>query len=126
MKLSLLLAAISLVESNNVDTKIGHDGERSRYQITQTVWHQHYPKVHFSYCRGVLAETCAIRHINWLIRNGVKHQPYAIAYAWNGGLARYLHFRRLGPASARSIRYARDVEYEYVRLLYRKAATRAP
>lgn len=89
--LSLLLHCIAQVETGNNDLKIGPKGERSRYQISEKVWYQHWPTRPFYRCRGDAAMYTAVDHICWLDRNltyGVwdTFKTYPLAWCWHGGL----------------------------------------
>lgn len=102
--LSRLLRCIAEVETGNNDSKIGRNGERSRYQIKKNVWYQHCPYIytnndagqagHETYCKGKLATQVAMDHLIWLNSN-IPHdlfserlfRQYPLAACWNGGLS---------------------------------------
>lgn len=84
-----LLDCIAQVETGRVDKARGAAGERTRWQITHTVWKQH-SKLPFNSSKPE-AERIARAHIAWirtnLARNGFPDWPYLIAVAWNGGMS---------------------------------------
>jgi hypothetical protein len=103
--LALLLKCIAQVESGTLehpegdDSRVGPKGERSKYQIKQIVWDQH-----FKYCRGPIffreccsgetANVVALKHIRWLDSSLPRTTPiekgfreYALAWCWHGGLS---------------------------------------
>lgn len=89
--LSLLLHCIAQVESGDDDSKIGPKGERSRYQISERVWRQHWSTAPFSCCHGMVATITADLHVDWLDRKlsyGVwdTFKAYPLAWCWHGGL----------------------------------------
>jgi hypothetical protein len=93
--LSLLLHCIAEVETGNDDSKIGPKGERSRYQISRTVWEQHYEAYTFDkFCKGCFAKGVAHEHLLWLDRH-IPHitpierdfREYALTWCWHGGLS---------------------------------------
>jgi hypothetical protein len=102
--LSLLLHCIAEVETGNDDSKVGKGGERSRYQISETVWRQHQDLTHNSRewmtwyfqqcCKGEDAQDIALRHLRWLDRHILRITPierdfraFALAWCWKGGLS---------------------------------------
>lgn len=106
VNLQRLLRCIAEVETGNDDTKVGKNGERSRYQISITVWSQHIDPVSdiFWYrnfereCNGDIAKQVALRHVQWLDKTiprisitEVHFRPYALAWAWHGGLESWTH-----------------------------------
>lgn len=112
LDLSRLLACIAEVETGNNDDLVGPNEERSKYQITRSVWYQHMSKTdhYFYHCRGILARTCAIRHILWLLDNlsGYK-SVFCIALAWKSGLSAF----KDGLESAADCDYAQRVSNLY-------------
>lgn len=125
INLSILLSAIALVESGNDDNAIGRHGERSRYQITATVWRQHEKRWPFGAATNpIVAKRVASRHLRWFVRNGIPETPWEMAYAWNCGrtatLRRILGVRQ----SAAGSRYAWRVERTYNDLLAKRKAKR--
>lgn len=89
---SILLRCIAEVESNNVSSRIGEQGERSRYQIMPQTWVM-YSRTPFrligedEYQREV--DMVALQHIGvikmTIIRRGLVVSVYSIALGWNGG-----------------------------------------
>jgi hypothetical protein len=77
----------------------GSHGELSAYQFLESVWDQHMAPRPFSEARvASLAQTCAIKHVQWLINqmksHGLTVTPQRIATAWNHGLGYlYRHVR---------------------------------
>lgn len=118
LNLTILLAAIALVESGGNDAAIGRHGERSRYQITRTVWRQHMGRLPFVQCttKPKLARQCAERHLGWLVKNGVVKTSHPLAYSWNLGLFRYNY----KPINWSSYSYAVRVDNTYHRLMKEK------
>lgn len=86
-----LLHCIAQVESGGNDRKVGPVGERSKYQITYSVWVQHSPPIirdrrTFSeYCNGVVADALARQHLDWIVAC-VGTSPFAIVAAWHMGV----------------------------------------
>lgn len=127
MNLAVFLSALALVESNGNDSAIGQHGERSKYQITRTVWRQHMAPLSFTKCCwGARAQLCASRHLRWLVKNGVSEYPWDLAYAWNAGRTRYVNLRNdpKSKVSTASSRYAFRVERTYNDLLAKRKAKR--
>lgn len=93
--LSRLLRCIAEVETGNDDTKIGRNGERSKYQISEAVWAQHIPDKRFKFedwCLGYDATSVARSHIHWLSKcSGISQQIWPLAYMWHRGLAEFEH-----------------------------------
>jgi len=97
----LLLRCIAEVESHNVSTKIGQQGERSRYQFMPQTWVM-YSKVPFSqigrFDNQTEVERVARRHIFTikmaLIQRGWEVTPYNIALGWNGGPSKLIYLPR--------------------------------
>jgi len=85
LDLSRLLACIALVETGGDDTKIGKSGERSKYQISETVWHEYQPSYEHKYCYGLRAYRVAISHITWL-HSHIGPSVFALALGWHVGL----------------------------------------
>lgn len=113
INLSVFLLSIALVESGNVDSKIGKHHERSRFQITERVWKSH-TKQPFSHCWGPHAESIAVIHLRWLIKNGVPEGAFNLGYAWNSGLRRWKRATsENGRISKASIDYANRVLNTY-------------
>jgi hypothetical protein len=74
------------VETGDNDRKIGPGGERSRYQISVSVWSQHRPLSPFASCHGAEATSVGLEHLEWLRdRAGVPDLPYNLAVAWRRG-----------------------------------------
>lgn len=122
INLSTLYLAICLVESGNDPGAIGRHGERGAAQISRTVWKQHMNGYGFYRCSDtpLLAKRCALKHLSWLVRNGVYESPFALGYAWNSGLGGFRRaIRTMAPRSSRL--YAERVESTYNELLKRKA-----
>lgn len=103
LDLSLLLKAIAQVESGNDDTKIGKAGERSRFQLMESVWIQHTRHRPFTQrnfttlCKGRDAIYVAWEHVLWLNNNipwntdlESIYRDLAISEAWSVGLDAYL------------------------------------
>ena len=84
--LARLLSCLAQVETGDNPRAVGRHGESSRYQISRVVWYQYYPDRSFFDCHGILAEECAWRHINWLLKHIHTRSPYWLAYAWRAGL----------------------------------------
>jgi hypothetical protein len=86
-----LLSAIAQVESGNRDELIGPRGERSRYQISETVWRQHRRWAAFDRCRGHAAYDVAFAHLRWLDAklptNHTARREYVLSWVWHGGLS---------------------------------------
>ncbi len=91
----LLLESIAKVETGGDDTKIGREGERSRYQISKQVWDQywggHRP---FNKCWGEAAYYTGLDHLHFLDNNIPRiseteknFREYALAWCWCGGLS---------------------------------------
>lgn len=109
--LLLLLRCIAEVETGNDDTKVGPKGERSRYQITEAVYRQHFgfpvysacsEFSHRTFCVGDVAHDCALRHVRWLDSTIPRLSPmerdwreYVLAWAWHGGRDSWI--RNLNP-----------------------------
>jgi hypothetical protein len=108
--LVIFLAALAHVESNTDDHAVGANGERGRYQITETVWHQWETMPHYKAQEEFWSFKVARRHIAWLHCNGVKATAYDTAVAWNCGLSAYK-----GNVPASSRKFARRVAVEYRR-----------
>jgi hypothetical protein len=69
----------------------GPSGELSRFQLTEPTWRQHMAPLPFSKARDpVLARTCAIKHLHWLVeqiqRRGLAVTPQRVATCWHFGL----------------------------------------
>lgn len=90
-----LLAAIAQVETgtrnlNRPSKKVGRSGERSAWQITETVWRQ-YTRTKFvaASTDARLANTIAALHLRTLSltfeAHGILPTPYRLAVAWNAG-----------------------------------------
>jgi len=87
--LSRLARCIAEVETGNNDDLMGKVGERSKYQISESVWRQHYGNRAFIECYGINADECAIKHLTWLSQNKLPSPAiFWLAYAWNAGLTR--------------------------------------
>lgn len=88
LNVAVLLWAIAQVESGGNDRLIGTSGERSKYQISATVWRQH-TKEPFSRCRGKRATEIATKHVRWLQRRvgNYRDDAYIVAYAYHVGLS---------------------------------------
>jgi hypothetical protein len=87
---SLLLASIAAVESNNNPHAVGHAGERSAYQMTAETWARHAkPDEPFALASSdpVLAEHIADLHVQWLCKqlesHGIPVTPYSLCAAWH-------------------------------------------
>ncbi len=97
--LSLLLHCIAQVETGNDDTKVGRDGERSRYQISNFVYRQHLPEFSFRDASMDSLHWVAWLHVQWLDKNLPRKydiernmREYALAWAWNGGLKSWTYW----------------------------------
>lgn len=119
MNLAVFLTALALVESGGNDNAIGRHGERSRYQITQTVWRESMGPESFIHAttQPKRAKECTIRRLNWLRKNGVLETPIDLAYAWNCGLRGYRKARPGGKITNAGFDYAQRVERTYNELL---------
>lgn len=83
--LSRLLACIALVETGGDDRKVGKSGERSKYQIGETVWRQYEPSYDHKYCYGLRAYRVGLSHISWL-HSHIGPSVFALALGWHVGL----------------------------------------
>ena len=109
----VLLRCISEVESNNVSTKIGSHGERSRYQIMPQTWSM-YSRTPFRLIGQEKYQTevekVARQHIEAIkriiVQRGRNVSIYNIALAWNGGPDRVSY-------SKNTKDYARRIENLY-------------
>jgi len=88
MNLSILLAAIAMVESGNNDRAVGKAHEISRYQIKPQIWQQYGLLRKQDYTNPFVAEQIALKHARHLqhvmpsfAANSVTH----MAAAWNYG-----------------------------------------
>lgn len=102
ISVTILLAAIAQVESGGNDAAIGKAGERSRFQMGESVWRQHAkpdePHV-LATSDPALAEHVATEHMVWLYRQlysaGVPITAETLASAWHhgatGAIKRILH-----------------------------------
>ena len=115
MKISLLLAAIAIVESDNRDFAVGKAGEMSRYQITRQVWEEHSNLPFDSYSADQkAAELVAKKHIIYCILPEIIDRDKSIdvetiAACWNAGVRGALEL-------GRGEEYAKKVRAEYDRL----------
>lgn len=88
--LDTLLTCIAQVEGADT-SHIGSHGERSRYQITQAVWHD-YTHEPFTAASSKhphdleLQHKVAMKHIEYLASRIDRPSVYRIAAAWNGGI----------------------------------------
>lgn len=118
--LSRLLRCIAEVETGNNDALVGVKGERSRYQITKTVWLQHPhcwqdgKQCPFLYCYALNGEKTAELHLRWLDRHLPPcTRPFWLAFAWRAGLERTLLELRGASVTTTFYRYARRVTNLY-------------
>jgi len=92
LNVDVLLHCIATVESNDVSTKIGRAGERSKYQMMPQTWDM-YSKTDFVHLSEemyqVEVEMVARKHINTIKKSlssrRMEITVYNIALAWNGG-----------------------------------------
>ena len=121
---SLLLKCISEVESRNNDEAISHSRgrvhARGRYQITSAVWFQHTNRPWVQAHSFFVSSEIARRHLSWLDSNipridvdEVEARPFALAWAWRGGLDGWLQRETLSgytnPQRSHNHDYARRV-----------------
>lgn len=108
-----LLRCIAQVESNDVSTKIGKQGERSKYQFMRQTWVM-YSRIPFQligqskYQPDV--EKVARQHLEYiktvLVQRRMAVSIYNIALLWNGGVNRLVY-------GAATKDYAKRVENLY-------------
>ncbi len=116
---TILLAALAVVESDSTDTAIGKAGERSRYQITASVWYEHTMEPFSSARIRGIAERVALDHIQHCIEPALKRAGrevtiHAIAGCWNMGISGYLNTK---PTPQKRRTYIKHVVDNYNRLL---------
>lgn len=90
-----LLRAIAEVETGWTDLmapcpRIGKYGERSAWQLTETVWRRYETAPFYEASRDAgAAMTVATLHLRWLVAELKKRDliptPFLIALGWNGG-----------------------------------------
>lgn len=87
-----LLYCISAVETQHDDSLIGPSGERSRYQIKESVWRQHNgaSAPFLTACRAHWAYFTAVDHVGWLERKlSAPASVQSLAWCWKEGLEAY-------------------------------------
>ena len=81
------LDALAGPESNNNPKAIGNAGERSKYQMTLTVWREECSLPWSDALDDKKARLIAYRHLltltRKLLRRGYSVTPYSLALAWN-------------------------------------------
>ncbi len=120
INLAYLLVAIASVESGGNNLAVGKAGERSRFQISESVWRQHAGE------KGVtagdfatnaatheVAHRVAEAHVVWLARQLEAHKRpvtvEALALAWHLGAVG----ERNGPHTPAQVDYAARVAALY-------------
>lgn len=96
ISITVLLACIASVESNNNPRAVGAAGELSQYQISETVWAQHAkPEEKFVLASSDpgLAGQIAEAHIIWLCKelegHGQRVTVRSVAAAWKSPAAAF-------------------------------------
>lgn len=121
--LSTFVLAIAMVESGNNPAKVGAAGERSEYQISRTVWHEHTTR-RFSAANTqdrVFTKIVAMSHAKFLALSIESfHHTVSVeqaAVAWNAGLS-YLrgHGWDVSRCDRKVRDYARRVKNTYEQL----------
>ena len=120
MNLAVFLAALSAVETGANDTLVGTHGERSRFQITATVWNQQAPEWDFkTWARDAhRAEVVVNRQMRWFMNHQVPADTFHLAAAWHLGLKRFKSWGE--PRLKTNCDFALRVERIYNRLLQRQ------
>lgn len=114
MNLAVFLSALALVESGNNPHAIGHNGERSEYQMIRSVWKQHSGGYSFTLYSTdpVVSKVVANRRLNWICKQGVPRDPFCMALAWHAGVRGFRRACINGP-SKEAKDYALRVENTY-------------
>jgi hypothetical protein len=86
-----LLAAIAQVESGVHDGAVGRAGERSRYQMSESVWRKFSTEPFIRADDPAQSRAVALDYLAWiesqLRRRGTEATPYSLSLAWNAGVA---------------------------------------
>lgn len=90
-----LLHAIAEVESGNRWSMVGAAGERTAYQIKESVWIQHMAGTGYTFAlfaeNRIVGMACAKMHLRWIEHrlwlHGLEVTPKNVATCWRVGLA---------------------------------------
>jgi len=91
LDINRFLGALGAVESGGNINAVGKRGELGAWQMTREAWADTTTQFDFTFAcdpiigRSIAAKRCVII-IELLKRAGVRHDAYALAFAWNRGV----------------------------------------